>query len=244
MGKGIAAYDRLVRLHRHIHQARYHTAGRINFLRIDVGFNVDILMAFNNHRHFFERSISGTFTDTIDSNFHLTGSIQHTCHCVGGSHTQIIVAMGGNDSIMNAVHMFHQILYLRPILGRQTVSCGIGNINHRSARLDNSFHHTCQIFVIRTSGIFGIELNILYITAGILHGRYRTLNNLLAIGIKFIFDVRVGSSDTRMNTLMLGKLQGFRCNIDIFLYGTCQGANRRPRHCFGNFDHRIKITRT
>ena len=163
-------------------------------------------MAFDNHRHLFERSISGTFTDTIDCNFHLTGSIQHACHCVGGSHTQIIVAMGGNDSIMNTVHMFHQILYLRPILGRKAVPGGIGNINYRSARLDNSFHHTGQIFVIRTSGIFGIEFNILYITTGILYSCYRTLNNLLTIGVEFIFDMRIGSTDTRMNTLMFGKL--------------------------------------
>ena len=114
----------------------------------------------------------------------------------------------------------------------------------RSARFDNGFHHTRQVFVIRASGIFGIEFDILYIAAGILHCRYGTFDNLLAVGIEFISDVRVGSTDTGMNTFMLGKLQSFRRHVNIFLYGTCQGANRRPRHSFGNLNHRVKVTRT
>ena len=242
--KGITAYDCLVRLHRHIHQAGYHTAGRVNLLRIDIGFNINILMTSDNHSHLFERSISGTFADTVDSNFHLAGAVQHTCHCIGSSHPQVVVAMRGDDSVMNAVHMLHQIFYLRTILTGKAVTGGIGNIHHRSARFDNGFHHTRQVFVIRASGIFGIEFDILYIAAGILHCRYGTFDNLLAVGIEFISDVRVGSTDTGMNTFMLGKLQSFRRHVNIFLYGTCQGANRRPRHSFGNLNHRVKVTRT
>ena len=242
--KGITAYDCLVRLHRHIHQAGYHTAGRVNLLRVDVSFNINILMTSDNHSHLFERSISGTFADTVDSNFHLAGAVQHTCHCIGSSHSQVVVAMRGDDSVMNAVHMLHQIFYLRTILTGKAVTGGIGNIHHRSARFDNGFHHTRQVFVIRASGIFGIEFDILYIAAGILHCRHGTFDNLLAVGIEFISDVRVGSTDTGMNTFMLGKLQSFRRHVNIFLYGTCQGANRRPRHSFGNLNHRVKVTRT
>ena len=102
----------------------------------------------------------------------------------------------------------------------------------RSARFDNGFHHTRQIFIIRTSRIFGVKLHILHKAAGIFHSSHRTFYNLLASGIELILDVRVGSTDTRMDTLVLGKSQGFRRHINILLYGACQRTNRGPRHSF------------
>ena len=137
MCESVTSNDCFIGLYRHIHQAGYHTAGRINLLRIDIGFNINILMTSDNHSHLFERSISGTFADTVDSNFHLAGAVQHTCHCIGSSHPQVVVAMRGDDSVMNAVHMLHQIFYLRTILTGKAVTGGIGNIHHRSARFDN-----------------------------------------------------------------------------------------------------------
>ena len=47
-----------------------------------------------------------------------------------------------------------------------------------------------------------------------------------------------------MNTFTLGILQSFGSHVDIFLYGTCQGADGRPGHSLRNFNHRIKIART
>ena len=48
MCESITSNDRFIRLYRHIHQAGYHTAGRINLLRIDIGFDVDIAKALAN----------------------------------------------------------------------------------------------------------------------------------------------------------------------------------------------------
>src|SRR5699024_5773060 len=75
MGKSIATYNSLVGLHRHVHQARHHTAGWINLLCIDVGLDFYVLVTFDNHRHFLKRSIAGTFTNTIDGYLHLAGTI-------------------------------------------------------------------------------------------------------------------------------------------------------------------------
>ena len=232
MCKGVAAYNCLVRLHRHVHQAGHHAAGRINLLRIDIGFDVNILMAFDNHSHLFERSVSGTFANAVDSDLHLTGTVQHARHRIGSGHTQIVVAMSGDDRIVNTVHMLHQIVYLRAILRRQAISGRIGDIHYRSPCLDDRFHHTRQIFVIRTSRVFSVKLHILHKAAGIFHSSHRTFYNLLASGIELILDVRVGSTDTRMDTFVLGKSQGFRRHINILLYGACQRTNRGPCHSF------------
>ena len=152
--------------------------------------------------------------------------------------------MSGDDRIVNTVHMLHQIVYLRAILRRQAISGRIWDIHYRSPRLDDRFHHTRQIFIIRTSRIFGVKLHILHKAAGIFHSSHRTFYNLLASGIELILDVRVGSTDTRMDTFVLGKSQGFRRHINILLYGACQRTNRGPCHSFWYFNHRIEVART
>ena len=140
--------------------------------------------------------------------------------------------------------MFHQISYLRAILIRQAIPRCIGNIHHSRTCLDNSFYHPCQIFIIRSACIFGIELYIIHILTCILYGSHCTLYYFLAIGIEFIFNVRVRCTDASMDTFMLGKLQSLCCHINIFLYGTCQGTDGGPCHSFWYLNDRIEISRT
>ncbi len=232
MGKSITTYNSFVGLYRHVHQAGHHTAGWINLLCINVGLDFYVLVAFDNHRHFLKRSIPGTFTNTVDSHLHLAGTIQHTSHCIGSSHAQVIVAMSRNNGIMNTVDMFHQIFYFRAILTRQAISRCIGNIYHSGTRLDNSFYHTGQIFIVRPACIFCIELHIIHIFTCILYGSHCTLYNFFTIGIEFIFNVRVRCTNPSMDTFTLGKLQSLCRYINIFLYGTCQGADSGPCHSF------------
>ena len=189
VGKGIATYDSLIRLHRHIHQARYHAAGRVNLLCIDISLNVNFVVALDNHRDFFKRSVSGTFADTVDGNFHLACTIQNTCNRIGSGHTQVIVAVSGKDCIFNAVYMVYQVFNLSPIFRRQTITGRIRYIDYRSSCLDNSFYYTRQIFIVRTTGIFCIELYIVYKTTGIFHGSYRTFDNFFTIRVELIFNV-------------------------------------------------------
>ena len=94
VSEGVTAYDSLIRLHRHIHQARHHAAGRIDLLRIDIGLDIDIVVTLDNHSHLFERRVTGTLTDTVDGHLHLTGPVQHTSHGVGSCHAQVVMTMG------------------------------------------------------------------------------------------------------------------------------------------------------
>ena len=54
----------------------------------------------------------------------------------------------------------------------------------------------------------------------------------------------VGSPDPCVYPLVLGIFKGFRGNIDVFLHGTCQSADRRPGDGLGNLHDRIEISRT
>ena len=116
MCKCIASHNGLISLYRHIHQTRYHAAGRINLLSIDIRLNINLVMALNNHCYLFKGCISGTFTDTVDGNFYLTGTVQYTGHRVGSSHSQVIMTMGRNNRILDTSYMIYQIFNFRSIL--------------------------------------------------------------------------------------------------------------------------------
>jgi len=189
-----------------------------------------MLVAFQNHRHLFERCIACPLANTVDGDLHLTRTVQHTRHGVGRSHAQVVVAVRGEDGVVYTIYMFHQIFNLLAILRRQTVARRVGDVHHRGTRLDDGFHYAGQILVVRASGIFGIELHVVYIFLGILHGRYCPFDNFLPVRIELIFDMFVTRSYTGMDTLVLGILQGICCHINILLHGTGQGTNRGPRH--------------
>ena len=202
------------------------------------------MMTAKNHSHFFECRVSGTFANTVNSNLYLTRSIQHTADGVGGSHTQVVMAMRRNDGFVYAVYMVYQIFYFCSIFAWQAISGSIWNINHGSSGFNNSLYHTGQIFIICTASVFCIKLYIVYITTCILNRCHRTLNDFFTSRIEFIFNVRVRSSDTCMYTFMLGESQRVGSHIYIFLHRTCQCTDSRPCNSLRNFNNRIKVART
>ena len=107
--KSITTNNSLVRLYRHIHQTGNHAAGRINLLRVDICLDIYFMMALDDHCYFFKCCISGTFTDTVDSHFHLTGAIQNTGDRIGCCHSQVVVAMSWKNGSVNTVYMVNQI---------------------------------------------------------------------------------------------------------------------------------------
>ena len=115
MCESITSNDRFIRLYRHIHQAGYHAAGRINLLCIDIGLNIYFVVTLDNHGDFFEGSISCTFADTVDGNFHLTCAVQNTGYRIGSSHTQVVVTVSRKYGIIDAVYMVDQVFYFSTI---------------------------------------------------------------------------------------------------------------------------------
>ena len=200
-------------------------------------------MTLQNHSNLFERGITGTLANTIHGHLYLTCTIQYTLQSVGCGHTEVVVTVGRNSCILNTIHMIHQILDLGTILIRQTVACSIRNIDYSSTSLDNSLNHTSQILIIRTSGILCIELHILYVFLGILHGSHSTLDDFFAVGIELIFDMTVTGTNASMDSFVLGILKRLGRTVNILLHRTCQRTDGGPCNRLGNLHHRIEVAR-
>ena len=228
--KGVSAHDGLVGLDGHVHQTANQSRRRINLRGVDVRLDVYRFVTFQNHGNLFQACVTCALTNTVDSHLHLTGTRQHTVQRIGSSHSQVVVAMGRDDGIVYPVHMLLQIFYLLEVLLRQTISRGVWNVHHRSARLDDSLYHARQVLIVRTARILAVELHIVHKALGILRSRNRALQNLLAGGVELILDVLVARTNTRVYALVLSILQSLESHVDVMLNGTCQRTDGRPRH--------------
>ena len=201
-------------------------------------------MAFQYHRYLLQTCITCTLTNSVDSHLHLSGSVQHAFERICCSHTKVVMTVGRDNGPVYIVDMLHQVAYLAAKLFRQAVTCGIGDVDNGGTSLDNGFDNTCQILIIRTTSIFCIELHIINILLRILYSCHSTLNDFLTSTVEFILDMLVASTDTRMDTLVLGILQCLGCHIDIARHGTRQRTYRWPCHSLRYFNHRMVVTRT
>ena len=127
--------------------------------------------------------------------------------------------------------MLFQILDLLIIFLRQAIACGIRDIYHGSTRLDNSFNHLSQIFIIGTTCILAVELHIVDITLGILRGCNCLFQNLLAGRIELKLNMLVTSTNTCMDTLVLGIFQSLEGHIYVMFHRTGQRTYYGPCHC-------------
>ena len=94
-----------------------------------------------------------------------------------------------DDGFVDAINMFHQIFYLCSIFSRQTIAGSVGDIHNGGTCLDDGFYDTCQIFIVGTTCVFGIELYIIDITASIFHCSDGALYDFFAVAVKLVFDV-------------------------------------------------------
>ncbi len=137
--------------------------------------------------------------------------------------------------------MLHQVLDFLAILVRQTIARSVRNVTNSSTSLHHSINHASQILILRATSVLRIEFHVLHVALGILHRSRSTLNDFLARGIELKLDVGITRADTRMDALMLGKLQRIGSHVDILLNRTSQSTNRRPSHSLRNLYHRIEI---
>ena len=244
MSKCISTYNGLVWLYRHIHQTGYQTASRINLIRIDVHVQINRIVTLDDHRHFFQCCITRTFTDTIHRNFYLTGTIQYTGNGVGCSQSQVVMAMSGQNRLVDIIHMFHQILDFGTIFFRETITGSIWNIHHCSTGCNHRFYYTSQIFIVCTSRIFRIKFHIIGIATSITNSRDRTFDDFFTTGIELIANMSIRSSDTRMNTFTLSKAKCLSSHINVTLYSTSQSTDSRPCYSLRYFYNRIEVTWT
>ena len=161
MGKGVGADDGFVGLNGHAHRIGYQPAHRVEFLCVDVGIETQLLVLFDHHHHFFEGSIAGAFAQAVDRAFDLAGAAADAGDGIGRRQAEVIVAMAGDDGLIDIVDVVDEEGDLFAVLVREAVAGGIGDIDDGGAGGDDGFDHAGQVFVVGAAGVFGIEFHVI-----------------------------------------------------------------------------------
>ena len=94
--------------------------------------------------------------------------------------------MGRNYCLIDIRHVIHKIGYLRAVFARQAVTRSVGNIYHRSSRIDNGLYHT--------AGVFGVKFHIVHKSTRILNRLYGTFDYILRVGVQFFVNMILRSA--------------------------------------------------
>ena len=117
--EGVTAYDGFVGLHRHVHQAGDEAAGGVYALGVDVCVDAEArVVTLEDHGHFFERGVAGALADAIDGHFRLACAGQNAGHGVGRRHAEVVVTVYGEDCLVHAIDMLHEVADLLAKLAR------------------------------------------------------------------------------------------------------------------------------
>ena len=137
------------------------------------GFEIEInpFQVFQCHNHLFHGGITGTFTQSDNSNPYPFGTGVNTCQSIGSSHTEIIMGVhlyintNPGDKLTDPIISSERIQNPHSITVAQTVgSCLLGGLSKLIKK-----------FRIRTGCILSINGNI----HTVLFGKFRCLHHVL-----------------------------------------------------------------
>ncbi len=242
MGESVGADDGFIGLNGHTHCIGYEAAERVQLFCVDIGIKSELFVLFDDHDHFFEGSVAGSFAEPIDRTFDLAGAVADTGDGVGCGKSEVIVAMAGDNGFVDIGDVVHEEGDLLSVLVRQTITGGIGNIDDGGAGGDDGFDDTGQVIVVGAACVFCIEFNVVDEILCPFHGLDGAVENLFAGGVEFIFDMRVGGADAGVDA---GSPGGFEClcgHFDIFLHGAAKAADGGVFDNPGYFFHGMEVT--
>ena len=139
MRKCISPNDSLVRRAAKTNEFCEHLAGWEELVQLDV-VRIGQLVTTNHQRcgDLFESSIAGAFTDTVDRALGLSCSGLDTGQGIGDGHAEIVVAVCGQDDIIDAGNFFDEHAEGGGVLVWCGVSDRVGNIDRSCPGLDRN----------------------------------------------------------------------------------------------------------
>ena len=153
--------------------------------------------------------------------------------------------MGGEDALAccKGIDVFVEVFYFFSVFVGRAEARRVGNVADRSASLRDGVDDASQVFVVRAASILCIELHILDVALGVLHGCHGTLDDFLGRRVELVSDVALAGADTCVDAFVLGVLQSLGSAVDVLLHGTRQGTDGGPRHGLADFYHTVEVTR-
>jgi len=192
VGESVRAHDSLVGLDGDAGEVADQSADRVDASRVDAGIQTeDVMPSLQRHDDFLKGGVSRALADAVDCDLHLPCAVQHTGERVGSGHTQIVVAVHGDGCPVDVGYVLDNATNQCTELGRRSVACCVGNVDHRSASVNHRLQNLIEVLGISPSRVLGVVLHVLHKLFGVLNGIDTHLEGTLARRAQLIADMHV-----------------------------------------------------
>lgn len=226
VGEGVGADNGLVGLDGHARVVAHHAAAARNLRRVNARVHGEVLRAsLERHHQLLQGRVTGTLTDTVDRDLHLTSSALHSGQSVGRGQTQVVVAVRGEDGLVAALRVLDQVAEERSVLSGHRVADRVGDVERGGAGLDDLGEHLAQEVGVTASGVLRGELDVRRQALGELDGVHGATDALVARDLELVLEVDVGRGQERVDAVLGRVLHGVVAALDVLLHGARETAD-------------------
>jgi hypothetical protein len=240
--EGVAADDGLVVLDRERGRRRHQLGGAVEHPGVDadlVGHHVAARL--DGHHDLFQRGVAGPLADAVDGAFDLPAAGADARQRVGHRHAEIVVAVDGEDRLLRARHLLHDVAEHLEIFLGGGVAHGVREVDGGGAGLERGLHAAAEIIDLGAGGVLGRPLHVLHPVARARDLEVHHLQHLFRRFHQLVLAVHGRGGDERMDTRALRVLDGLAGAVDVELARPGEPAHHRPLEPPGDLRHGLEI---
>ena len=107
------------------------------------------------HHHLFHGRVAGALAQAVDGALDLRGAVLHARQRQGRCHAQVVVAMNGDGDVLDAAHVFHEVLDALPELAGKAITRGVGDVHNGCTGIDDRLDDLRQERIVGAAGKIG-----------------------------------------------------------------------------------------
>src|SRR5216684_8789640 len=219
MGKGVRPHHGFVRRNRGAGNFGEHTARGEKLFQADPGGDAETLFTHReSHDDFLQRRVAGALADAVNGAFDLANTRAHRGQRIGDSHPQIIMAMSAQSDAIRIAQVFADLPEHCAIFLGHGIADGIGQVQHRRARIDGYAAHLTQELDIGAAGVFRGEFHFAHVLASETDHRRDGFERLLARHVQLHAKVQVGCRKKNVQPWGGGGFKRLNGGRDVFLF--------------------------
>ena len=228
MRERVGTDDSLVHLHVDAGDGRNQAGSLEELAGVDVGVGVKLLTVhLDAHDHFLHGRVARTLAQAVDGALDLGCAVFNARQRQGRGHAQVVVAMHRHGDVLDAANVLHEVPDATAELVGQAVTGGIGDVHDGCAGVDNGLDNLRQERIVGTTGVLGIELDVLDIAFRMLDGGHRTLDALVLGDAELVAQVARAHAEARVDAGALGVLERVGRRVDVLLHRAREAADDR-----------------
>ena len=216
MRERVAADDRLVRLDGIAGETGDEPRGARDLAGDDARLQADVrLPRVQQHHDLLERRVSGALADPVDRALDLARPGLKAGERVRDREPQVVVAVDGEDDVLEPGDELVELLEIRRELERHRVADRVGDVDRGRALVDRDLTDLGGERDVRAGRVHRRELDVVDVPLGVRDRRAGLALDVLAGRLQLVLDVDVGGRDERVDPCPRGVLDRVPGGVDV-----------------------------